>query len=83
MTTLILRRRDADAPSPDEAAGVVASLPAAALVHRSDRMLLVNVADDALVDVLCGRLRGWVVSRQETTRIQVPDARWRVGTDGE
>jgi hypothetical protein len=39
-----LRRRDTDAASPAEPAGVVESLPAA-VVHRSERMLLVNVAD--------------------------------------
>ncbi len=79
MITLILRRRDADAPSPDEAVGVVESLPAAAVVHRSERMLLVRADDDAVVDVLCGRLHGWVVSRQGP-RIQVPDTRLRLGS---
>jgi hypothetical protein len=80
MTTLILRRRDADAPSPAEAAGVVESLPAA-VVHRSERMLLVDVANEALVEVLCDRLHGWVVSRQGP-RIQLPDTRLRLKSDG-
>lgn len=82
MTMLILRRRDADAPSPDEAAGVVESLPAAAVVRRSERMLLVDVDDDAVVEVLCGRLHGWVVSRQGP-KIQVPDTRLRLSSEEE
>lgn len=78
MATLILRRRAADAPTPDEAVGVVESLPAAAVVHRSERMLLVSVTDDAQVNLLSGRLHGWVVSRQGP-KIQVPDTRLKVG----
>ncbi|NML16212.1 hypothetical protein [Azohydromonas caseinilytica] len=81
MVTLILRRCAADAASPDEAAGVVASLPAAVVQHRSERMLLVDVADDALVEELTVRLHGWIVSRQGP-RIQVPDTRLKLrGSD--
>ncbi|WP_169517169.1 hypothetical protein [Azohydromonas australica] len=52
----------------------------AAVVHCSEHMLLVRVDNDSVVDVLCGRLHGWVVS-QQARRLQVPDTRLRLGSE--
>ena len=74
MATVILRRSANDSPSPE--AELVASLRAA-VIHRSDRTILVDLGDETKVDELRGKLPGWVVSLQGP-KIQVPDTRLRI-----
>jgi hypothetical protein len=81
MATLILRRAAADAASPDEATGLVASL-SASVVHRSERTLLVEVTDEAQVGALRQGLPGWVVSLQGP-RIPIPDTRLKLRSSGQ
>lgn len=76
MITVILRRSAGDSAPPDKAAEIVASLKAA-IIHRSDRTMLVEVADEARVAELCGKLPGWVVSPQGPPT-PIPDTRLKV-----
>lgn len=80
MSTVILRRSAEDSVSPDEAAELVASLHVAVL-HRSGRTMLVDVADEAGVQEIRGTLPGWIVSPQGES-IQVPDTRLKVRSSG-
>ena len=81
MPRVVLRRSDESAASTAEAVMVVAAHKGR-VIDRSDKVMLIDVAREAAVALIRGKLPGWIVSEQGATKISVPDTRLKVRSGG-